>query len=468
MMLRRQALILGLILALPVAGLSVLVADRGRIRDMELALSRVVKSQVNEQVRERCESDPRWFLTGPLDGRPKKGDPVNPNPDALQPRPKSNPQPFDLFAYDEAFLGSSTAAPRFLPEFRHALQASAREVFAPYVTPEGTGVQMAVPTGWIASPCMYFMGRMQPPPDQRSRRWRLFAGSFFAVLIVALLAAAPTIWRVRRFSGLARASKNDGYSTIALGQGKDELNAVVFVYNDAVNELRLRRSRIDDLDAGLRRFVQSTDDEIAGPLRDLERELSGGNPVTGGALIAAHDLAAKVENLTAAARLRMSGTVVTTEPVDLTALVRRVSERHAPVARAAGVSMDTSLPSAPVTIQGDVALIERAVSNVVDNAIRYNTRGGNVSLNLSRQDPEGRFRLWIADNGPGVTEEDFKTLTAIRRFRGDEGRNRRPGAPGLGLAVTREVADRSQLQFELRRPGAGGLEAEFSGKLSSS
>ena len=57
---------------------------------MELALSRVVTSQVNEQVRERCESDPRWFLTGPLEGRPKRGDPVNPDPE-LQPRPKVEP-----------------------------------------------------------------------------------------------------------------------------------------------------------------------------------------------------------------------------------------------------------------------------------------------------------------------------------------------------------------------------------------
>ena len=104
------------------------------------------------------------------------------------------------------------------------------------------------------------------------------------------------------------------------------------------------------------------------------------------------------------------------------------------------------------TIEGDEALIERAVSNVVDNAVRYNGPGGKVKVTLSRDDADAASGCRIVDTGRGVTEEEFRSLTAIRRFRGDEGRNRRPGAPGLGLAVAREVADRFQLQLDLRRP----------------
>jgi signal transduction histidine kinase len=73
--------------------------------------------------------------------------------------------------------------------------------------------------------------------------------------------------------------------------------------------------------------------------------------------------------------------------------------------------------------------------------------------------------LFVIDNGPGVSEEHFRGLTAIRRFRGDESRNRRPGAPGLGLAVAREVCDRYGLQLDLKRPAAGGFEVEISGGL---
>ena len=57
--------------------------------------------QERDQVRERCESDPSWFLTGPLEGRPAKGQFVETTPDQLPPRPKVTEQAFELFAYDE-------------------------------------------------------------------------------------------------------------------------------------------------------------------------------------------------------------------------------------------------------------------------------------------------------------------------------------------------------------------------------
>lgn len=463
MMLRLRAVVTALIVAVPVGLGAFWAVERLRARDLELALTRVVRSQVNDQVRERCESDPNWFLTGPLEGRPKRGDIPDTHPDALPPRPKTTPQPFELFAYDEQFTGSSTAAPRFPNEFRRALQSGSREAVVEFDAPDGTGVQMAIATGWIASPCMYLLGRMAPPPDQVGLRVRALAIGFLAGCLAALAAAAPMVMRVRRLSRLAQASKADGYSTIALDKGKDELNAVTFVYNDAAEELRLRKARIDDLDAGLRRFVQATELEIIGPLQELEREIAG-SPSGGAVLRDAHDLASKVENLIAAARLRASGSPIADAPVPLNAVVDRVVARHRPVARAAGVSIDAPAAAPPVTIDGDEALIERAISNVVDNAIRYNTAGGRVVIALSPLASAERFRLVVSDTGRGVTEEELKTLTAIRRFRGDEGRIRRPGAPGLGLAVTREAADRSSLVFELRRRTEGGLEAEFRGR----
>ena len=122
-----------------------------------------------------------------------------------------------------------------------------------------------------------------------------------------------------------------------------------------------------------------------------------------------------------------------------------------------------TLPDVPVTVRADAALLERAVANIVDNAVRYNRPNGSVAVALTR-DGDRAFRLLVTDTGGGIGAEDFKTLTAIRRFRGDEHRNRRPGAPGLGLAVAREVADRFGLQLDLRRPAAGGFEAEISGR----
>lgn len=467
MMLRPRAVVTAAALAVPIAAIAVIVAERSRTNDAALALGRVVQSQVNAQVRERCESDPKWFLTGPLEGRPPNGVFVSADPDALQPRPKLTNQGFELFGYDEQFGGSSSAAPRFPQEFRVPMRVSGGPAFAPYDGPEGRGVQVALATGWNGSPCTYFVGRMAAAPDHRRHQVLVGGGAFALTFLVTLLAGLPVVTRVRRVAKDARDSVNGGWTTIAPDTRKDELSSITFVYNDAINELKLRKSRIDDLDAALRRLVQSTDEEIAEPLRTLEATTAravGDAQAQTRAAQEAHDLSARVENLVAASRLRLTTAPIDGTHLNLNELVARVVDRHRPMARLMNVSIELSLPDVAVAISADEALIARAISNVVDNAIRYSEKGGRVAVTLAHDGRDHRFRLFVANGGGGMSEENFRTLTAIRRFRGDENRTRRPGAPGLGLAVAREIADRSGLQFDLKRPAAGGIEAELSGK----
>ena len=71
MQLRPRVAITSLIIAVP-AALLLFARSIRYARRISLTLERVVKSQINAQVRERCESDPRWFLTGALEGRPSR------------------------------------------------------------------------------------------------------------------------------------------------------------------------------------------------------------------------------------------------------------------------------------------------------------------------------------------------------------------------------------------------------------
>jgi len=114
-----------------------------------------------------------------------------------------------------------------------------------------------------------------------------------------------------------------------------------------------------------------------------------------------------------------------------------------------------------VTLVADPTLIEQAVLNLVDNAVRYNRSGGRVLVSLARE--SDGFVLRVTDNGPGVSDEQLASMSAIRRFRGDEGRVDRVRQRGLGLALVWEVVERSGLQLALRHAAGGGLEAELTG-----
>jgi signal transduction histidine kinase len=148
------------------------------------------------------------------------------------------------------------------------------------------------------------------------------------------------------------------------------------------------------------------------------------------------------------------------QQTDLVQLVREVIREYDPIARAGAVHLEADLPPTPLLANVAGPMLALALSNAIDNAIRYNRDGGRVSVQLRDRAPAG-FRIRILDTGHGVTDDEMKSLTVIRRFRGDESWNRRPGAPGLGLALSREIADRSGLLLELHRPAEGGFEVEI-------
>jgi len=112
-------------------------------------------------------------------------------------------------------------------------------------------------------------------------------------------------------------------------------------------------------------------------------------------------------------------------------------------------------------VEGDVTLIEQAVSNVVHNAVRYNLRGGHVAVLLEEAPPDG-FRLRVVDDGPGVPAGELEGMVERRR-RGDAARQREPGGLGLGLHITHGVAERHGFTLSFEPSEHGGLAVELRG-----
>lgn len=474
MQLRPRVAVTSLLIAVPAALVLFFSINSMRTADLSLTLERVVKSQINEQVRERCESDPRWFLTGSLEGRPKQGEKPSADPDVMAPRPKIDEQPFELFAFDEEFLGSSPAAPRFPNELRFALRQTAQPATAPFPTKEGTGLQVAAWTGWLTGPCAVFLGRLRPEPHAMLRQFELFGGLFLVCYAVALLAVTPTVMRVRRLASDARQAVGEQFASIAPDRKRDELSSIAFVYNDTAKESHLRGAESKDRDEALRRVVEDTTSSTRplagivarlGALETRESVSPGLRTELRQAVRDAHDLNARLNNLALAAELHARRGPFTRETVDLSQMVASAVARHESLARGMDVTVQMTAAVGPVFVATDRAKLDLAIGNLVDNAIRYNRAGGHVTITLEATS-EGQFSLKIRDDGSGVSEEDFKGLAAIRRFRGDEGRDRRPGVPGLGLAVAREVVERLGWHLDLGRPAGGGLEVGVRGATS--
>ena len=464
MTLGRQNVLLSLVVAIPAALIIFTALNWLERRDRVALLERIAQAQMNEVSRDACENDPQWFLAGPRVGRPRPEERLQPDADVRLPRPKNDELPFEYFAYDEEFSPKSVAGSRFPDDMKRALRQpdAPRVVTSTFSGKLGTGLQTAIATGW-SGPCSYLLFRQPGPPGVAVSKALLFGGIFLVCALVAWLASAPTTMRIRRLSKEAKYSSAHDYSEMVKVSGSDEISSLGAVYNDAAIDIRQRVTDAVDRELALRRYVETTTEDVVPPMQTLERQLSSSAAGADlrGAVRETHRLMMMLQNLAAVTRLRAVNEGTPREVVDLSALVRGVAEDRAPLAAACGVEIDAAKAAGAVTVQADFDLMRQAVANVIDNAIIYNRPGGVVRLELASYDHGKRFRLVVADNGPGVPDDTFAGLTANKRFRGDESRNRRPDSRGLGLALAREIADRFGMQLDLRQPADGGFEAEF-------
>jgi len=109
-----------------------------------------------------------------------------------------------------------------------------------------------------------------------------------------------------------------------------------------------------------------------------------------------------------------------------------------PGAEAAGVSLSVECPGDLPLVTGDIGLVERVLTNLIENALRYTPPGGSVRVGLL---PHGdSVEVSVADTGSGIHPEDLPHIFD-RFYRADRSRDRSRGGAGLGLAIARQIVE---------------------------
>ena len=123
------------------------------------------------------------------------------------------------------------------------------------------------------------------------------------------------------------------------------------------------------------------------------------------------------------------------EEIDLAGLVREACELFEPIAEDKRVDLSCDVPNKSYLV-GDNRMIQRMLSNLLDNAIKYTPVGGTVSVSLSENDERDAV-ITIEDTGIGISPSDL-TRIFDRFYRCDQSRSK-PGI-GLGLSLARAIA----------------------------
>lgn len=230
---------------------------------------------------------------------------------------------------------------------------------------------------------------------------------------------------------------------------KDELGTL----GRAINQMA---SRLRDYLQGQKRFLGDAAHELRSPLGRMQVALGILERKTGeDARHYVQDLQEDVAFLSGLttelltfARSEMKQEPVVLRPVNLRAVADRAAQVEADGA-SVNIAIDPSLTAA-----GDEALLFRAVSNLVRNAVRYAAEGGPIEISARRQGEH--VLLSVCDHGPGVPDAVLdKLFTPF--FRLESSRERSKGGTGLGLAIVRSCVEScgGTVHAENRKSGQG-------------
>jgi signal transduction histidine kinase len=245
---------------------------------------------------------------------------------------------------------------------------------------------------------------------------------------------------------------------LAIPMERDELRRLAETLNQMMT--RLERSF-----AALRRFTADASHELKTPLTvvraGVERAIT--RPDMPSETLApleetlqqVNRMTELLDSLLTLARADEGRAELHREQVDLREILEEAGETGELLAEHAGVGMDIRLPEAPVVVSVDRSRMRQLALNLIENAVKYTPRGGQVSVELGGHD--GRAVFTVADTGIGIAPGDLPHVFD-RFWRADSARTRtseRAGT-GLGLAICKWIAEAHGGTFEVQsRPGRG-------------
>jgi two-component system CheB/CheR fusion protein len=159
-----------------------------------------------------------------------------------------------------------------------------------------------------------------------------------------------------------------------------------------------------------------------------------------------------VDDLIDVARINRGTIELRREHVDLVEILRQAAETHRARIEERSHTLTMSLLDGPVCVDGDPVRLEQAVSNVLENAVKYTHPGGNIAVALTREN--GEAVVSVHDDGIGIAPERLESVFDLF-MQIDRSLAHTSGGLGLGLTLARRVLALHGGRIEARSAGLG-------------
>ena len=276
--------------------------------------------------------------------------------------------------------------------------------------------------------------------------WAILLATFAIFPLVGYQVARHGIRPVEEMATTARHISSKNLRERILPEGYPfELASLASTFNQMLDRLEESFERISRFSADIAHDLRTPVNNIRGEAEvALARARSADEyrDVIESCLEEAERLSALIGDLLFLARAESPLTDLRRERVDVGELLGGVREYYEASAADGGVSLTTDIADKPVTAELDRTLLQRAVGNLVSNALAHTPAGGRVVLGTRTDFSDADYsaiRIEVSDTGVGIPAEALPRVFD-RFFRVDSSRSQGSGGTGLGLAIVQSIA----------------------------
>ena len=288
---------------------------------------------------------------------------------------------------------------------------------------------------------------------------RVFAAGVLAMLLfgvgVGRLLTGRAMAGVEQVTRTARGIGEADLSVrVPSTDGGREIEELVEAFNGMLDRIRRLVSEIKRVTDDIAHDLRSPLTRIRGLMEPIASRVDepAASREAAGAVVEECDRLTQMINTMLEITATSAGVAgLTMQPVDLAAVVADAHELFLPVAEDKALHLELSVVAADLTVRGDLRKLQRAVANLIDNAIKYTLSSGRVEISLERTDD--RVVLTVADTGVGIAEDELPRVFE-RFYRADT--SRATDGNGLGLPLTQAIVRAHEGEITVESgPGTG-------------
>lgn len=272
----------------------------------------------------------------------------------------------------------------------------------------------------------------------------VFAGILGSILFFNLTK------RLRNVTQIVKEFEKGNYHKRIIVKSDDELGQLTTAFNHMAQTIELNMQELKKNDTLRRELIANISHDLRSPLASIQGYIE--------------TILMKDDNIDSLQRKNFLETILTSvtnlntlvgelfelskldamqskpnpEPFSVAELLQDIVLKFQPLAEQKSINIITKIPTNTPFVLGDISMIDRVLSNLIDNAIRYTGNNGKISIDL--RDKEDMVEIVVADTGEGIPEEDLPYVFD-RFYRVEKSRTKNSGGSGLGLAIVKKILD---------------------------